>query len=86
MSWEYELASGVSFSYVQVRWIEKPASGSPNWGDADKHLISDANASSYQITGLTSGTEYAVRLFFGLRSSGAFNQLKVDAGTFTPSG
>ncbi len=82
-SWEYQLASNVSFAYVQVRWIEKPASGSPNWGDATKHLISDANASSYQITGLTSGTEYAVRLFFGLRESGAFKQLKVDAGTFT---
>ena len=82
-SWEYQLGSNVSFAYVQVRWIEKPASGSPNWGNATKHLISDANASSYQITGLTSGTEYAVRLFFGLRESGAFKQLKVDAGTFT---
>ena len=70
---------------MQVRWIEKPASGSPNWGNATKHLISDANASSYQIpgAGLTAGTEYAVRLFFGLRESGAFKQLKVDAGTFT---
>ena len=58
-------------------------SGLPNWGNATKHLISDANASSYQIPGLTSGTEYAVRLFIGLRESGAFKQLKVDAGTFT---
>ena len=82
-SWDYQLASNVSLAYVQVRWIEKPASGSPNWGNATKHLISDANASSYQITGLTAGTEYAVRLFIGLRESGAFKQLKVDAGTFT---
>ena len=86
VSWEYELASGVSFSYVQVRWIEKPASGTPNWGNATKHIIWDANASSYQITGLTSGTEYAVRLFFGLSDSSGFKQVKADAGSFTPSG
>ena len=85
VSWSYQLKDGVSFSYVQVRWIEKPATGSPNWGNATKHIIWDANASSYQITGLTSGTEYVVRLFFGLNQNG-FKQLKVDAGTFTPSG
>ena len=85
VSWEYELASDVSFSYVQVRWIEKPASGTPNWGNATKHIVWDSNASSYQITGLTSGTEYVVRLFFGLSDNG-FKQMKVDAGTFTPSG
>ena len=84
MSWEYELDDGVSFSYVQVRWIEKPANDAPiNWGNATKHLIWNANASSYQITGLTSGTEYAVRLFIGLRQNGAFKLLKTDAGTFT---
>ena len=82
VSWSYRLKDGVSFSYVQVRWIEKPDSGPPNWGNANKHLIWDANASSYQITGLTSGTEYVVRLFFGLSQNG-FKQLKVDAGTFT---
>ena len=86
VSWSYGLKAGVSFSYVQVRWIEKPDSGSPNWGNADKHLIWNADASSYQITGLTSGTEYAVRLFFGLSENGAFKQWKVDAGTFTASG
>ena len=84
--WEYELDSGVSFSYVQVRWIEKPDSGSPNWGNATKHLIWGADESSYQITGLTPGTEYAVRLFIGLSDGGAFKQIKVDAGTFTASG
>ena len=73
---------------MQVRWIEKPASGSPNWGNATKHLISGTSASSYQIpgAGLISGKEYAVRLFIGLSESGAFKQLKVDAGTFTASG
>ena len=55
----------------------------PNWGNATKHLIDDANASSYQITGTTSGTEYVVRLFFGLNQNG-FNLLKADAGSFTP--
>ena len=85
VSWEYELASDVSFSYVQVRWIEKPTSGTPNWGNATKHIIWDSSASSYQITGLTSGTEYVVRLFFGLSQNG-FKMLKVDAGSFTPSG
>ena len=85
VSWSYQLKDGVSFSYVQVRWIEKPATGSPNWGNATKHIIWDANASSYQITGLTSGTEYSVRLFIGLSQNG-FKMLKVDAGSFTPSG
>ena len=83
VSWSYQLKDGVSFSYVQVRWIERPDSGPPNWGNATKHLIDDANASSYQITGTTSGTEYVVRLFFGLNQNG-FKLLKADAGSFTP--
>ena len=85
VSWSYELASDVSFSYAQVRWIEKPASGSPNWGDASRYTEWSASASSYQLTGLTAGTEYVVRLFFGLSDNG-FKQVKADAGTFTPSG
>ena len=85
VSWQYNLASGVSFSYVKVQWIEKPASGSPNWNNASEHQINAAGTSSYRITGLTSGTEYVVRLFFGLNQNG-FNLLKADAGAFTPSG
>ena len=85
VSWEYELDDGVSFRYVQVRWIEKPANDAPiNWGNATKHLIWNANTSSYQIPGLTAGTEYVVRLFIGLSQNGAFKQLKTDAGPFTP--
>ena len=84
VSWSYKLKDGVSFSYVQVRWIEKPDSGPPNWGNATKHLIDDANASSYQITGLTSGTEYVARVVIGLSEDGVAKQVVADAGTFTP--
>ena len=85
VSWSYQLKDGVSFSYVKVQWIEKPASGSPNWNNASEHQINAAGTSSYRITGLTSGTEYVARVVIGLSESGVAKQVVADAGTFTPS-
>ena len=83
VSWEYELADGIAFTYTQVRWIEKPATGAPNWGNADTYLTYDANATSYQITGLDAGKEYAVRLFLGLNENGTFRLVKTTPVEFT---
>ena len=37
-SWGYELADGVTFSYAEVRWIEKPPNYDPvDWDEANKY-------------------------------------------------
>ena len=83
VSWQYKLASGVTFNHVKVRWLEKPASGSPNWSSANEHQISDASTSSYQITGLTFDKDYVVKLTFSLSKGSASPVIESDPVEFT---
>ena len=88
VSWSHELATDVAYSYLQVRWIEKPASGSPNWGNSSRHSAGSSGDTSHQIpsSGLTSGKEYLVRVYLGVSDNGTAKQLQADAGSFTASG
>ena len=84
VSWEYELQDYVEFSNVQVRWIETNGTAI-DWDEASEHLINDENTSSYQLSGLSSGTEYAVKLFIGLSDDGESDQIETEPVEFTYS-
>ena len=88
VSWSHELATGVAYSYLQVRWIEKPAGGSPNWGNSSRHSAGSSGDTSHQIprSGLTAGKEYLVRVYLGVTDNGTAKQLQADAISFTASG
>ena len=84
VSWEYELQDYVEFSNLKVRWIETNGTAI-DWDEASEHLIDDENTSSYQLSGLSSDAEYAVKLFIGLSDDGESDQIETEPVKFTYS-
>ena len=85
LSWEYQLATGVTIDSIVVRWIEKPDDGAPiNWSNAfSEDLGGSTTQSGYQLAGLDAGERYAVKLFIDLDDNGVDRQIEAETVEFT---
>ena len=86
-SWAYTKPAGATFTYYELRWLPYDSTKDLNdWTGKLNHVMYNESASSYQIPGLTVGTQYKAKLFVGIIESGKSEQtyVKSEVILFTP--
>ncbi len=86
VTWSYDFSDDQVFKYYEVRWVEDTGQAPSNWTGKQNVVFYSKSASSHQITGLTAGTTYRVKLFIGVKVSDAWKYIKADTVTITAGG
>ena len=86
-SWAHTLPPHLRFDYAELRWRTNDSDNPHDWTGRSTQLFWDTSTSSWQIPGLTEGSEYKAKLFVGASDSGGTQHyLKSDTVVFTASG
>ena len=86
MTWSYDFSDDQVFKYYEVRWVEDTGQADSDWTGKQNVVFYSKSASSHQISGLTAGTTYRVKLFIGVTVSGVWKYIKSDTVTITVAG